>query len=317
MRHPGGAPPSRGCPGLPISVSGLRVFNGGDEPTHRLRRIAPAFRFPAAVFSRPESAGVHPLLAAVWGGEAARSRPERAVLSTDVARVWYTRLSTDMAAIRTSGRLIDRHQGGRAALGKRCTTPSDGTSIIWPTILPAKHRAPPWAICSVAATSPCRDLALAINRMIGQTSTDRILSLLQMLAYTPITSRESISGSHTRRHRCIGITCAEQTLSRQHAQLPTMSPQRPTSGMTSPSAIRRPLTTLPSISLKTRTYGGGGVWGVGFGGWGGEWGWGAVVGGGRVGRLDKREIGTGGLGACVAPTATSSQMSALWGDAIE
>ena len=177
------------------------VFNGGDatdtvydEDTH--------LPLPASVFA-PASAGVHPLLAAGFGAAmAARVETERAVLADGDVRGVVVRpgLVYGRGGNSDLRSLIDRaRQEGRAGhWGSGGTTQSYvHVEDLAELFCLAAELAPHGAILhGVAADVTQRDLARAINRMIGTDQRTDSLSLLQMLGIDADTVG-NIGGSFT------------------------------------------------------------------------------------------------------------------------
>jgi nucleoside-diphosphate-sugar epimerase len=177
------------------------VFNGGDA-TETVYDEAARLPLPSSVFA-PASAGVHPLLAAGFAGAmAARVETEQAVLADGDVRgivirpglVYGRGGNSDLRS------LIDRaRKEGRAGhWGSGGTTQSyvhvDDLAELF---CRAAELAPHGAILhGVAADVTQRDLARAINRMIGTDERTDSLSLLQMLGIDPDTVAD-IGGSFT------------------------------------------------------------------------------------------------------------------------
>jgi nucleoside-diphosphate-sugar epimerase len=165
------------------------VFNGGDA-TDTVYDEDARLPLPASVFA-PESAGVHPLLVAGFGAAmAARVETEGAVLADGDVRgvvirpglVYGHGGNSDLKS------LIDRaRKEGRAGhWGSGGTTQSyvhvDDLADLFCL---AAELAPHGAILhGVADDVTLRDLARAINRMIGTDEHTDSLSLLQMLGIT-------------------------------------------------------------------------------------------------------------------------------------
>jgi nucleoside-diphosphate-sugar epimerase len=168
------------------------VFNRGDA-TDTVYYEDAGVPLPASVFA-PESAGVHPLLAAGFGAAmAARVDTERAVLADGDVRgvvirpglVYGRGGNSDLRS------LIDRARAaGRAGhWGSGGTTQSyvhvDDLAELFCL---AAELAPHGTILhGVIADVTLRDLARAINRMIGTDEDTESLSLLQMLGIDPDT----------------------------------------------------------------------------------------------------------------------------------
>jgi nucleoside-diphosphate-sugar epimerase len=177
------------------------IFNGGDA-TDTVYDEDARLPLPASVFA-PASAGVHPLLAAGFGDAmAARVQTEQAVLSDGGVRgvvvrpglVYGRGGNSDLRA------LIDR---ARAA-GRGGHWGSGGTTQSYVHIedlaelfCQAAELAPHGAILhGVAADVTQRELAAAINKMIGAGEQTDCLSLEQMLGIDPGTVG-NVSGSFT------------------------------------------------------------------------------------------------------------------------
>jgi nucleoside-diphosphate-sugar epimerase len=177
------------------------VFNGGDA-TDTVYDEDARLPLPASVFA-PESAGVHPMLAAGFGAAmAARVETERAVLADGDVRgvvirpglVYGHGGNSDLKS------LIDRaRKEGRAGhWGSGGTTQSyvhvDDLADLFCL---AAELAPHGTILhGVADDVALRDLGRAINRMIGTDEHTESLSLLQMLGFDADTVG-NISGSFT------------------------------------------------------------------------------------------------------------------------
>jgi nucleoside-diphosphate-sugar epimerase len=177
------------------------VFNGGDA-TDTVYDEDADLPLPASVFA-PESAGVHPLLAAGFGAAmAARVETERAVLADGDVRGVVVRpgLVYGHGGNSDLRSLIDRaRKEGRAGhWGSGGTTQSyvhvDDLAELFCL---AAELAPHGAILhGVADDVTLRDLGDAINRMIGTDEHTDSLSLLQMLGIDADTVG-NIGGSFT------------------------------------------------------------------------------------------------------------------------
>jgi nucleoside-diphosphate-sugar epimerase len=165
---------------------GTLVFNGGDA-TDTVYDEDACLPLPASVFA-PASAGVHPLLAAGFGGAmAARVETERTVLADGDVRGVVVRpgLVYGRGGNSDLRSLIDRARvEGRAGhWGSGGTTQSYvHVEDVAELFCLAAELAPHGAILhGVADDVTQRDLARAINRMIGTDERTDSLSLLQML----------------------------------------------------------------------------------------------------------------------------------------
>jgi nucleoside-diphosphate-sugar epimerase len=177
------------------------VFNGGDA-TDTVYDENARLPLPASVFA-PESAGVHPLLAAGFGAAmAARVETERAVLADGDVRGVVVRpgLVYGHGGNSDLRSLIDRaRKVGRAGhWGSGGTTQSyvhvDDVAELFCL---AAELAPHGAILhGIADDVTLRDLGRAINRMIGTDEHTDSLSLLQMLGIDADTVG-NIGGSFT------------------------------------------------------------------------------------------------------------------------
>jgi nucleoside-diphosphate-sugar epimerase len=177
------------------------VFNGGDA-TETVYDEAARLPLPSSVFA-PPSAGVHPLLAAGFeAAMAARVETEQAVLADGDVRGIVVRpgLVYGRGGNSDLRSLIDRaRKAGRAGhWGSGGTTQSyvhvDDLAELF---CRAAELAPHGAILhGVAADVTQRDLARAINRMIGTDERTDSLSLLQMLGID-LDTVGNIGGSFT------------------------------------------------------------------------------------------------------------------------
>ncbi len=177
------------------------VFNGGDA-TDIVYDEEARLPLPASVFA-PASAGVHPLLAAGFAAAmAARVETERAVLADGDVRGIVVRpgLVYGRGGNSDLRSLIDRARTeGRAGhWGSGGTTQSYvHVEDLAELFCLAAELAPHGAILhGVTADVTQRDLAQAINRMIGTDEHTDSLSLLQMLGIDADTVG-SIDGSFT------------------------------------------------------------------------------------------------------------------------
>jgi nucleoside-diphosphate-sugar epimerase len=162
------------------------VFNGGDA-TDTVYDEDTRLPLPASVFA-PESAGVHPLLAAGFAAAmAARVETERAVLTEGGVRGVVVRpgLVYGRGGNSDLRSLIDRarKEGHAGHWGSGGTTQSYvHVEDVAELFCLAAELAPHGAILhGVTADVTQRELAQAINRMIGTDEHTDSLSLLQML----------------------------------------------------------------------------------------------------------------------------------------
>jgi len=168
------------------------VFNGGDA-TDTVYDEDAHLPLPASVYA-PESAGVHPLLAAGFGAAmAARVQTERDVLADGnvggvVVRPGLVYGHGGNSDLRS---LIDRaRKEGRAGHWRSGGTTQSYVHVddLGELFSLAAELAPNGAILhGVADDVSQRDLARAINRMIGTDEHTDSLSLLQMLGIDPDT----------------------------------------------------------------------------------------------------------------------------------
>ncbi|HXO54588.1 MAG TPA: NAD-dependent epimerase/dehydratase family protein, partial [Mycobacterium sp.] len=177
------------------------VFNGGDA-TDTVYDEEARLPLPASVYA-PESAGVHPLLAAGFGAAmAARVETERAVLADGDVRGVVVRpgLVYGRGGNSDLRSLIDRarKEGHAGHWGSGGTTQSYvHVEDLAELFCLAAELAPHGAILhGVADDVTLRDLARAINRMIGTDEHTDSLSLLQMLGIDADTVA-NIGGSFT------------------------------------------------------------------------------------------------------------------------
>jgi nucleoside-diphosphate-sugar epimerase len=162
------------------------VFNGGNA-TDTIYDEDTRLPLPASVFA-PASAGVHPLLAAGFGAAmAARVETEQAVLADGDVRGVVVRPGLVYGCGGNSDlrSLIDRarNEGHAGHWGSGGTTQSYvHVEDLAELFCLAAELAPHGAILhGVAADVAQRDLARAVNRMIGADEHTDSLSLLQML----------------------------------------------------------------------------------------------------------------------------------------
>jgi nucleoside-diphosphate-sugar epimerase len=190
--------------GALVFTSGSAVFgtfNGGEATDTVYDEDAP-LPLPESIFA-PASAGVHPLLVAGFAGAmAARVDTERAVLADGGVRgivvrpglVYGNGGNSDLAS------LIDRARAvGRAGhWGSGGTTQSyvhveDLAELFCLAAEHAPHRA---ILHGVTADVTQRELATAINRMIGAGEQTECFSLEQMLGITADTAGD-VGGTFT------------------------------------------------------------------------------------------------------------------------
>jgi nucleoside-diphosphate-sugar epimerase len=171
------------------------VFNGGDV-TDTVYDEDTRLPLPASVFA-PASAGVHPLLAAGFGAAmAARVETEQAVLADGDVRGVVVRpgLVYGRGGNSDLRSLIDRarKEGHAGHWGSGGTTQSYvHVEDLAELFCLAAELAPHGAILhGVAADVAQRDLARAVNRMIGADEHTDSLSLWQMLGIDADTGRD-------------------------------------------------------------------------------------------------------------------------------
>ena len=195
--------------GALVFTSGSAVFgsfNGGDATDAVYNEDTP-LPLPESVYA-PAAAGVHPLLVAGFGASmAARVETEQAVLADGNGRgvvvrpglVYGRGGNSDLTALIDRARAAGHagHWGSGGTLQSYVHV-EDLAELYCLAVDNAPHGA---ILHGVVEDVSQRELAMAINRMIGVDERTEHLSLEQMLG---ITTEMNIDARHTTAHRGIG-----------------------------------------------------------------------------------------------------------------
>jgi len=172
MRHPGGAPPTRGCPGLHQWVRGLRgLQTAATQPTPSTTKDATLAA--SGIGFAPESAGVHPLAGRrFWAAMPHRVRPNGRPGRGDVPRCCGTTgTGYGNGGIRTQVAFDrERKRGSRGQLGRVAQNQSTCTSMILATYAAWQQNSAARGDLHGVATSTCAT-GRRHQPMTGQTST--------------------------------------------------------------------------------------------------------------------------------------------------